>query len=403
MYRSVESIEDGGAAMGKNGGKANDTILTLEEALIRFKRKRETGVEVPGEGLSASGIQLVNLDAPVADESRETEPMDLETVMANASISAQREESAATMKSLDDVVAVIEGIPRTMEELELMAAAEEAYRADFEATEEYDDEDDVEVDVAALANRHALIRDYAFTAMGSALMVLVVFLMTRVPVIHPRPDLAASAAHSVTQPALQAPAPTLMSEANNLITSLVTVPPPATEEAAPADSGPTVKSAELESRIKNTLKSDAFNDIGVSVSHKGDAYLAGEVYSMNEANRIAQIVHSVNGVSGVHFDHPNVVPSNGPAYLGVRTAKAANVWGAKVKSVIIGSPADKAGLKAGDVISEFDGNTVPDSTYLDHLVAHYSPGQRVEIRVWHDGQPEYLVARLGELTTVASR
>jgi len=71
--------------------------------------------------------------------------------------------------------------------------------------------------------------------------------------------------------------------------------------------------------------------------------------------------------------------------------------------VIIGSPADKAGIKSGDVISEFDGNTVPDARYLDLLVAHYSPGQRVQFRVWRDGKPEYLVARLGEVTTVASR
>ncbi len=71
--------------------------------------------------------------------------------------------------------------------------------------------------------------------------------------------------------------------------------------------------------------------------------------------------------------------------------------------MLIGSPADKAGLKSGDVISEFDGNTIPDGKALDDLVAQYSPGQRVQIRVWHDGQPEYLVARLSEVTTVASR
>jgi hypothetical protein len=55
------------------------------------------------------------------------------------------------------------------------------------------------------------------------------------------------------------------------------------------------------------------------------------------------------------------------------------------------------------VISEFDGNTVPDGKALDELIAQYSPGQRVQFRVWHDGRPEYLVARMGEATTVASR
>jgi S1-C subfamily serine protease len=111
----------------------------------------------------------------------------------------------------------------------------------------------------------------------------------------------------------------------------------------------------------------------------------------------------VNGVSGVHFLHPNVRQAQGPAFFGVTTASAPSVWGAKVEAVLIGSPADKAGIKAGDVISEFGGNTVPDGKALDELVTEYSPGQRVQFRVWHDGRPEYLVARMGEVTTVASR
>jgi S1-C subfamily serine protease len=74
-----------------------------------------------------------------------------------------------------------------------------------------------------------------------------------------------------------------------------------------------------------------------------------------------------------------------------------------VKSVVIGSPADRAGVRAGDVISVFDGETVPDGKAFDDLIAQYSPGQRVEFRVWHNGQPLYLVARLVEMTRVASR
>ena len=60
-------------------------------------------------------------------------------------------------------------------------------------------------------------------------------------------------------------------------------------------------------------------------------------------------------------------------------------------------------VPAGDVISEFDGKTIPDGKALTNLVAQYSPGQRVQFRVWHNGQPEYLMARMGELQTVASR
>jgi len=166
---------------------------------------------------------------------------------------------------------------------------------------------------------------------------------------------------------------------------------------------PSFKTAVLEARIKDTLKVRAFTDIGVSVSKKGDAYLAGEVFSMNEARKIANIVHRVNGVNRVHFMHPDVRPADGPAFFGVTTAMAPAVWGAKVQAVLIGSPADKAGIKAGDVISEFDGKTIPDAKAFNDLLTQYVPGQRVQFRVWRDGQPEYLVARLGEATTMASR
>ncbi len=105
----------------------------------------------------------------------------------------------------------------------------------------------------------------------------------------------------------------------------------------------------------------------------------------------------------VHFLHPDVHPAQGPAYLGVTTVWAPEVWGAKVHAVSIGSPADKAGIQPGDVISEFDGKTVPDAKTFDDLIEQYSPGQRVELRVWHDGQPLYLLTRLGEMTAVASR
>jgi S1-C subfamily serine protease len=105
----------------------------------------------------------------------------------------------------------------------------------------------------------------------------------------------------------------------------------------------------------------------------------------------------------VHFLHPDVHPADGPAYFGVTTALAPDVWGAKVQAVFIGSPADRAGVRPGDVISEFDGETVPDAKAFDDLIAQYSPGERIEFRVWHQGQPLYLVARLVEMTTVASR
>jgi hypothetical protein len=386
--------------MGKNGGRPTDNILTLEEALRRFKHRRsQAAAEASGDRASDSNLQQTDLSATVVRDDEENPRSDQPAADQSVSVSAQRDETSPAIPAGEDIVALIEGIPRTLEELERIAAAEKAYREDFpddapEIAEVEDDSETAAPDLVALAKRRALIRDYSFTAMGAALMVLVAFIVTRAPSVDNRPTLIAQ---SIATPALKAS--TLMS-ADDLITTLVIIPD---SDAQVASAGPRLPADQLEALIKHTLRSRAFPDIGVSVSKKGDAYLAGEVYSVDEARKIEQIVHRVNGVRRVHFLHPDVRSPNGPAYFGVTTAWAPEVWGAKVQAVFIGSPADKAGLQPGDVISEFDGNTIPDAKAFDDLLAQYSPGQRVQFRVWHDGQPEYLVARMGEATTVASR
>jgi hypothetical protein len=391
--------------MGKNGGgKPTEAILTLEEALMRFKRKKdEAGEQTRSETVSEGNVHYINFTSTVEHEHKAKATGYLESAFESASVSAQHDESIAETPADKDIVAVIDGIPRTLDELERIAAAEKAYDQDFPAPTlesaevEDDDVEAGEMDVMAHeANRHAMMRDYAFTAMGTALMVLVAVLVMHVPIVSNHSPLMM--AQSIATPALKASSSTM--SADDVISTLVIVPDADVQQAS---AQPVLKTDQLEARIKDTLKTRAFPDIGVSVSKKGDAYLAGEVYSLDEARKISHIVHNVNGVNRVHFLHPNVLPAGGTPFFGVATASAPAVWGAKVKGVIIGSPADKAGIKPGDVISEFDGNTVPDAKYLDLLVLHYSPGQRVQFRVWHNGQPEYLVARLGEVTTVASR
>ena len=196
------------------------------------------------------------------------------------------------MPASEEIVAVIDGIPRTLDELERLAAAEQAYEQDFPAAapasvELADEDDDAELgdaEVIALANRRGMMRDYAFTAMGAALMVLVAFLMTRVPIVNY--DHANLMARGVATPALRASS--IETAANDLISTLVIVPETDVQEVS---ARPMLKSDELEARIKDTLKLRAFTDIGVSVSKQGDAYLAGEVYSLDEARKIAHIVY----------------------------------------------------------------------------------------------------------------
>ena len=70
--------------------------------------------------------------------------------------------------------------------------------------------------------------------------------------------------------------------------------------------------------------------------------------------------------------------------------------GLRLTGVSPGSPADSAGLKAGDVIVEFDGKPVKDLyEYSDALYAH-KPGDEVPIVVIRDGKRLTLKVKLGK-------
>ena len=56
--------------------------------------------------------------------------------------------------------------------------------------------------------------------------------------------------------------------------------------------------------------------------------------------------------------------------------------GALVASVSENSPADKAGIRAGDIILEFDGQTVETMRKLPKLVAQSMVGKRVIVKIW---------------------
>jgi serine protease Do len=72
--------------------------------------------------------------------------------------------------------------------------------------------------------------------------------------------------------------------------------------------------------------------------------------------------------------------------------------GALVSGVMEGSPADKAGLKRGDLIIELDGKTVTDSTSLRNRVSALAPGTKIGIKIVRNGNQQSLTATLAELS-----
>jgi serine protease Do len=90
-----------------------------------------------------------------------------------------------------------------------------------------------------------------------------------------------------------------------------------------------------------------------------------------------------------------VVPAGSePALkLGVKESK-----GVVVVQVTPGGAAFKAGLKAGDVITAFNGVEVTDFNTFRNQVASTAPGTEVTLTVLRDGRPQQVRATLGEFT-----
>jgi serine protease Do len=70
--------------------------------------------------------------------------------------------------------------------------------------------------------------------------------------------------------------------------------------------------------------------------------------------------------------------------------------GALVSDVVAGSPADKAGLKTGDVILRYDGKEIENSTMLRHRVAETLVGKSTELEVQRDKKPVKLSVKVAE-------
>src|SRR5258708_5224276 len=123
-----KSLPRGGAAMGKNGGKPHNTIFTREKTLKRFARKR---IEKNGRMKDAavegwSQVSKVHYADFSPSPKRENEVSREEVGLArehppDPSPSDARDAlgaSKSASQSSEDIVAVIDGIPRTLEDLE---------------------------------------------------------------------------------------------------------------------------------------------------------------------------------------------------------------------------------------------------------------------------------------------
>jgi Do/DeqQ family serine protease len=141
----------------------------------------------------------------------------------------------------------------------------------------------------------------------------------------------------------------------------------------------------------------------------------GELVGIN-----SQILSPSGGSIGIGFAIPSNMAQNVMAQLiktgtvrrariGV-TVQAVNselaeslglhdVRGAIVSTVDADSPAQKAGIERGDVITAFDGQPVTDSNDLRNRVASSTPGSRATVTLYRSGREETKTVTLGELSS----
>ena len=73
--------------------------------------------------------------------------------------------------------------------------------------------------------------------------------------------------------------------------------------------------------------------------------------------------------------------------------------GALVASVAENSPSDKGGIKAGDIILEFDGKKIDEMSELPRIVAETEVGKKVKLKVWRNKREITKEIILGRLET----
>jgi serine protease Do len=80
-----------------------------------------------------------------------------------------------------------------------------------------------------------------------------------------------------------------------------------------------------------------------------------------------------------------------------RSFKLDDATGAIIINVEKGGPAEKGGVRVGDVVLEWNGEKIDEPNELPRLVAATKPGSLAHVALWRDGQRQTLELRVGEI------
>ncbi len=114
---------------------------------------------------------------------------------------------------------------------------------------------------------------------------------------------------------------------------------------------------------------------------------------IDEATRVADQLRSTGRVTrgriGVQIDQ---VSKDVAESIGLGKAQ-----GALVRGVEAGSPAEKAGIEAGDIITRFEGKIIDKATDLPRMVGNVKPGTKSMVTVFRRGAARDVSVTIGEV------
>lgn len=153
-------------------------------------------------------------------------------------------------------------------------------------------------------------------------------------------------------------------------------------------------------------------DAAINPGNSGGALvdMQGRVIGINSAKAASNGVEGMGYAIPISYAEPiledlmnkktrtETVDESESAYIGITgegvTSEATMLYGIPqgicVTSVGEGTPAEKAGIRKGDVITKFDGNGVSDMEGLRDLLAYYAAGETVKMTVKQAQDGEYV-------------
>jgi serine protease Do len=140
--------------------------------------------------------------------------------------------------------------------------------------------------------------------------------------------------------------------------------------------------------------------IGISTAISSAGQLVGFAIPINEVKQVitsiekyGKIVRPFLGVRYVMINKKMAEINNLPVDYGALIVQGS---GPEIVAVVPGSPADKAGLEANDIILQVNEQKIDQNHSLGRVLANYEPGDEVELKILHDGEKKTVKVTLVE-------